>query len=74
MSLDPSKTYSLIISRSRIPLPLQPQLMVEDLTTEDCSAIKQLGVTLDSKLFSLTKKTRVLHKCKKVYADHSVDD
>ena len=75
MKLNPSKTHSMIVSRSRTDYPPHPPLHLCGTTLEVSNSLKLLGVTLDSKLTfekhirnmasSISQKTGILRKgCK----------
>lgn len=82
MRLNPSKTHSLIISRSRTDLPSHPPIVVNDSTINNCNTLKLLGVTLDAKLTfephlrsvasSVSQKVGLLRKCRKIYSDDAI--
>ena len=81
MRLNPSKSRSLVISRSRTLFPSHPDLVVDGDIIGNCSSLKLLGVTLDAKLSfeehlrsvaaSISQKVGLLRKCSRVY---SADD
>ena len=50
MKLNPHKTQSIIISRSRTPYPSHPPLTLCGFDLEVSSSFKLLGVTIDDKL------------------------
>ena len=52
MKLNPRKTHSITISRSRIPYPLHPPLTLCGINLEVSSFLKLLGVTLDVTLLN----------------------
>ena len=75
MKLNPSKTHSIIVSRSRTPLPLHPPLLLCGVVLEVSNSLELLGVTLDNKLTfekhirnmanSIAQKTGLIRKCYK---------
>ena len=77
MRLNPSKSRSLVVSRSRTLEPPHPDLIVDGETIENCSSIKLLGVIFDSKLSfedhlrsvtsSISQKVGLLRKCRRIF-------
>ena len=73
MKLNPSKTHSLIVSRSRTSHPPHPPLFLCGTALESSSSLKLLGVTIDEKLTfekhlrsmaaSIAQKTGLIRKC-----------
>ena len=73
MKLNPSKTHSIIVSRSKTPLPPHPRLSLCGTPLEVSSSLKLLGVVLDDKLSfekhlrsvasSVAQKTGLIRKC-----------
>ena len=73
MKLNPSKTHSIIVSRSKTPLPPHPRLSLCGTLLEVSSSLKLLGVFLDDKLSfekhlrsvasSVAQKTGLIRKC-----------
>ena len=73
MKLYPSKTHTMIVSRSRTDYPPHPPLFLCGTTLEVSSSLKLFGVTLDSKLTFekhirsmasfISQKTGILRKC-----------
>ena len=49
MRLNPNKTQSMIVSRSRTVFPPHPDLLVGSTSLNSCEFLKILGVTFDSK-------------------------
>ena len=49
MRLNPNKTQSMIVSRSRTVFPPHPDLLVGSISLESCEFFKILGVMFDSK-------------------------
>ena len=49
MRLNPNKTQSMIVSRSRTVFPPHPDLLVGSTSLNSCEFFKILGVTFDSK-------------------------
>ena len=82
MKLNPSKSYSLVVSRSRTLLPAHPDIVVDGTVIPNCSLLKMLGVTLDSKLTyephlrlvasSISQRIGLLRKCRHIYSTDSV--
>ena len=82
MRLNPSKSRSLIISRSRTLLPQHPVLNIGNDSITDSSTLKLLGVTLDSKLTfethvrsvatRVSQKVGLLRKCRRIYGDDDI--
>ena len=82
MKLNPSKSRSLIVSRSRTPQPQHPVLNVDNDVIPNFSTLKLLGVTLDSKLTfethvrsvvsCISQKLGLLRKCRRIYADDDI--
>ena len=79
MKLNPSKTQSIVVSRSRTTFPLHPDLSVCDHIIPVAPYLKLLGITLDDKLTferhirtlssSLAQKGGILRKCFKTFRD-----
>ena len=77
MRLNPSKSKSFVIVRSRTRDPPHPDLIIDGETMKNCSSIKLLGVTFDSKLSfednlcsvisSISQKVGLLRKCRHVF-------
>jgi len=73
MKLNPKKTHSMIVSRSRTPYPPHPPLSLCGTSLEESDHLVLLGVTLDSKLTfekhirqmaaSISQKIGILRKC-----------
>ena len=82
MDLNPSKTKSMIFSRSRTALPQHPDLYLGDSLIEDAAKLKLLGILFDPKLtFELhvkavtklvSQKLGIMRKCWQSYRDNSV--
>ena len=82
MKLNPSKSHSMIISRSRTPFPSHPDIVVNGVAIPNCSSIKLLGVTLDPKLTfelhlrslasSISRKVGLLRKCSRIYSSDDI--
>ena len=82
MKLNPRKTQSMIVSRSRTVNPLHPELLIDNvpLTTDD--SFKILGVNFDSKFTfeqhlramskSVSQKLGLLRKSLKIFGDQSI--
>lgn len=49
MKLNPIKIHSLIISRSKAPLPVRPHIIVNNYVINDCTLLKLLAVTLNTR-------------------------
>ena len=82
MKLNPLKSRSLIISRSRTLQPQHPVLSVDGDSIPDSSTLKLLGVIFDSKLTFEThvrsvasrvgQKIGLLRKCRRIYVDDDI--
>ena len=82
MKVNPSKTKSMVVSRSRTVLPVHPSLSFEGQLIEDESELRVLGVVLDCKLSfepqlravaaSASQKLGILRKAWTVYRDSSL--
>ena len=82
MKLNPSKSHSMIISRSRVALPEHPDIVVGSDVVPMCTSIRLLGVTLDSKLTfeshlrtlstSISRHIGLLRKCKRIYSEDNI--
>ena len=80
MKLNPRKTHSIIISRSRTPYPPHPPLTLCGFNMEVSSSLKLLGVTIDDKLTfenhirniasSFTGKIGLIQKCYKTLGNN----
>ena len=60
MRLNPNKTQSMIVSRSRTVFPPLPDLLVGSISLNSCEFCKILGVTFDSK-FTFEKHIRSIY-------------
>ena len=79
MKLNPTKTQSIIVSRSRTVIPAHPVLTLCGQNLTVATHLKLLGVSLDDKLSfekhnrtmscSLAKKGGILRKCLKIFGD-----
>ena len=75
MRLNPTKSQSITVSRSRTVFPQHPPLLMDGSQITISKSIKLLGVTLDNKLTfeehlrvvsaSIAQKTGLLRKCRK---------
>lgn len=82
MKLNPTKTHSLIISRSRTSIPAHPNIIVNGVTINDSTSLKLLGITFDDKLTfenhlrtvasSTAQKVGLLRKCKRIYSSDAI--
>ena len=82
MKLNPSKSHSIVFSRSRTQLPSHPNINVGDVTIPNCTTLRLLGVILDSKLTfeahlrgvasSVSQKVGLLRKCRNIYSTDDV--
>ena len=80
MKLNPSKTHSIIVSRSRTQFPLHPPLNLCGAVLEVNNSLELLGVTLDNKLTferhirnvasSIAQKTGLIRKCYKTLGNN----
>lgn len=82
MKLNPQKTQSMIVSRSRTPYPQHPDLHIDNTMLSTCNYFKILGVTFDNKLTfekhirsvasGISQKIGILRKCFKVFGDEVI--
>ncbi|MEM8780580.1 MAG: reverse transcriptase family protein, partial [Cyanobacteria bacterium P01_G01_bin.49] len=82
MKLNPSKTQSIIVSRSRTVNPPHPLLTVCGQSIPVCSSLRLLGVTVDNKLTfechirklvsSIAQRGGILRKCYKTFRDYDI--
>ena len=82
MTLNPSKSHSLVISRSRTVFPAHPDIDLDGTVVPGCATLKLLGVTLDSGLTfqphlravasSISRKIGLLRKCRQIYSSDTV--
>ena len=82
MKLNPNKTQSMIVSRSRTLIPSHPDLSVDDVVLPTCASFKILGILFDSKFTfehhirsissSIAQKIGLLRKSFKIFGDSSV--
>ena len=82
MRLNPNKTQSMVVSRSRTVFPLHPDLLVGSTSLNPCEFFKILGVMFDSKftferhicsISSLVaQKIGLLRKSFRIFGDHDV--
>ena len=64
MRLNPNKTQSMIVSRSRTEFPPHPDLLVGSTSLNSCDSFKILGVMFDSK-FTFKRNIQLLKSCSK---------
>ena len=82
MKLNPLKTQSMIISRSRTLYPQHPDLRIDNAVLVTSNSFKILGVTFDSKLTfekhirnvasGISQKVGILRKCFRVFGNETV--
>ena len=82
MKLNPNKTQSMIISRSRTIQPRHPDLLIDNVPLVTDDSFKILGVLFDSKLTfeshiravssSIAQKLGLLRKSLKIFGDPSI--
>ena len=82
MKLNPNKTQSMIVSRSRTVYPIHPDLFINNVPLIACGSFKILGVLFDSKFTfeqhvrsvssSVAQKIGLLRKAYKIFGDPSV--
>ena len=82
MRLNPNKTQSMIVSRSRTVFPPHPDLLVGNTSLNFCDSFKILGVMFDSMFtferhihsisFSVAQKIGLLRKSFRICGDHAV--
>ena len=82
MRLNPNKTQSMIVSRSRTVFPPHPNLLVGSTSLNSCDSCKILGVMFDSKFTferhirsissSVAQKIGLLRKSFRIFGDHDV--
>ena len=82
MKINPAKSKSMIISRSRTPLPLHGNLILQGDTVSNCNDLSILGVKLDKTLSfeshvrdlvsTASQRLGLLRKSFKVFEDNSV--
>ena len=82
MKLNPLKTQSMIISRSRTLYPHHPDLRIDNAVLVTSNSFKILGVTFDSKLTfekhirnvasGISQKVGILRKCFRVFGDETI--
>lgn len=82
MKLNPSKSHSLVLSRSRTPFPPHPDIAVSGIPIPNCSSLKLLGVTLGPKLTfelhlrslasAVSQNVGLLRKCSQLYSSDDV--
>ena len=80
MRLNPNKTQSMIISRSRTVFPPHPDLLLGSTSLNSCEFLKILGVTFDSKFTferhihsifsSVAQKIGLLRKSFRIFGNH----
>ena len=82
MKLNPNKTQSMIVSRSRTLIPYHPDLSIDDVILQTCDSFKILGILFDSKFTfekhirsvssSVAQKIGLLRKSFKIFGDSSI--
>ena len=82
MKLNPIKTQSMIVSRSRTLVPNHPDLVIDDTVLNICDSFKILGILFDSKFTfekhirsvssSVAQKIGLLRKSLKIFGDPAV--
>ena len=82
MKLNPTKTQSMIASRSRTPFPRHPDLLLNNVVLNACDSFKILGVLFDSKFTfeqhvrsissSVAQKIGLLRKSRKMFGNPDV--
>ena len=82
MRLNPNKTQSMIVSRSRTVFPPHPDLLVGSTSLNSCEFFKIVGVMFDSKFTferhirsissSVAQKIGLLRKSFRIFGDHDV--
>ena len=82
MKMNPSKTQSMIVSRSRTLQPQHPDLFIDNVPLTTSDSFKILGVTFDSKFTfeshlrsvssMIAQKLGLLRKSSKIFGDASV--
>ena len=82
MKMNPRKTQSMIVSRSRTVNPLHPDLFIDGVPLTTNTSFKILGVIFDSKLTfelhlrsmskSIAQKLGLLRKSSKIFGDQSI--
>ena len=82
MKLNPNKTQSMIVSRSRTLVPNHPDLSIEDVVLNICDSFKILGILFDSKFTfekhirsvasSVAQKIGLLRKSFKIFGEPSI--
>ena len=82
MKMNPRKTLSMIVSRSRTIQPQHPELLIDDIPLTTNNSFKSLGVIFDSKFTfeshirsmstSIAQKLGLLRKSSKMFGDQSV--
>ena len=80
--LNPNKTQSMIVSRSRIVFPSHPDLLVGSTSLNSCDFFKVLGVMFDSKFTSerhirsisssVAQKIGLLRKSFRIFGNHGL--
>ena len=82
MKLNPQKTQSMIISRSKTLYPQHSELHINNTVLATCNSFKILGLTFDNKLTfekhirnvasGISQKIGILRKCFKVFGDEAI--
>ena len=72
MKLNPIKSHSIVISRSRTVFPPHPDIVVGGVTIPNCSSLKLLGSHLRSVTSSISQKVGLLRKCRQIYSTDDV--
>ena len=82
MKLNPAKSKSLLVSRSRTVLPEHPTLEVDGVVVKEDDTLKVLGVTLDKRMTyedhvrsvvaQARQKTGIMRKAARIFEDNNV--
>ena len=82
MKLNPRKTQTMTVSRSRTLYPPHPDLFIDNIALATSDSFKVLGVTFDSKLTfehhirniskGIAQKVGILRKCRRIFGDEAI--
>ena len=82
MKLNPKKSHSIVIGRSRTSNPAHPDIISKGVPIPNCSTLKLLGIILDHKLTfeyqlrslasSVSRKIGLLRKCRRIYSNDDI--